>query len=234
MAKRKSAAGYMTPGEQIAGTVFFVIYLLVLPFAAGPIFDLAARVLGTSLSQSLRSAVYYGLLAVTALVIFHGFLGRTTRNLMDNLGSACKGALGGIVALYGLNELVYRLSHLLTGNQLDLNDSVISAQIQAVPQTAMVIVVLASPFVEEVLFRGLVFGNLRNKGRVPAYLISGLLFAFLHLWQFVLVHQDTAYFLVLLLYLVPGLVLAGVYEYSATLWSSIAVHAAVNALAWLL
>ena len=234
MAKRKSAAGYMTPGEQIAGTVFFVIYLLVLPFAAGPIFDLAARVLGTSLSQSLRSAVYYGLLAVTALVIFHGFLGRTTRNLMDNLGSACKGALGGIVALYGLNELVYRLSHLLTGNQLDLNDSVISAQIQAVPQTAMVIVVLASPFVEEVLFRGLVFGNLRNKGRVPAYLISGLLFAFLHLWQFVLVHQDTAYFLVLLQYLVPGLVLAGVYEYSATLWSSIAVHAAVNALAWLL
>ena len=234
MAKRKSAAGYMTPGEQIAGTVFFVIYLLVLPFAAGPIFDLAARVLGTSLSQSLRSAVYYGLLAVTALVIFHGFLGRTTRNLMDNLGSACKGALGGIVALYGLNELVYRLSHLLTGNQLDLNDSVISAQIQAVPQTAMVIVVLASPFVEEVLFRGLVFGNLRNKGRVPAYLISGLLFAFLHLWQFVLVHQDTAYFLVLLQYLVPGLALAGVYEYSGTLWSSIAVHAAVNALAWLL
>ena len=69
---------------------------------------------------------------------------------------------------------------------------------------------------------------------LPAYLISGLLFAFLHLWQFVLVHQDTAYFLVLLQYLVPGLVLAGVYEYSGTLWSSIAVHAAVNALAWLL
>ena len=32
MAKRKSAS-YMTPGEQIAGTVFFVIYLVVLPFA---------------------------------------------------------------------------------------------------------------------------------------------------------------------------------------------------------
>ena len=30
MAKRKSAS-YMTPGEQIAGTVFFVIYLVVLP-----------------------------------------------------------------------------------------------------------------------------------------------------------------------------------------------------------
>ena len=30
MAKRKSSP-YMSPGEQIAGTVFFVIYLVVLP-----------------------------------------------------------------------------------------------------------------------------------------------------------------------------------------------------------
>ena len=35
MAKRKPAA-YMSSGEQIAGTVFFFVYLLVLPFAAGP------------------------------------------------------------------------------------------------------------------------------------------------------------------------------------------------------
>ena len=32
MQKRKSGA-YMSPGEQIAGTVFFAVYLLVLPFA---------------------------------------------------------------------------------------------------------------------------------------------------------------------------------------------------------
>lgn len=230
MAKRKSAAGYMTPGEQIAGTVFFVIYLLVLPFAAGPIFDLAARVLGTSLSQSLRSAVYYGLLAVTALVIFHGFLGRTTRNLMDNLGSACKGALGGIVALYGLNELVYRLSHLLTGNQLDLNDSVISAQIRSAPWSTFLIVVLLAPFIEEVLFRGLVFGGLKGRSRAVAYAVSCLLFAFLHVWQFAAVHQDLTYFLLMLQYLVPGLVLAWCYDRSGTLWASIAVHVLANLL----
>ena len=36
MAKRK-AASYMTPGEQIAGVIFFLIYLLVLPFATAPL-----------------------------------------------------------------------------------------------------------------------------------------------------------------------------------------------------
>ena len=37
MAKKKTA-GYMSPGEQIAGVVFFVVYLLVLPFASDPLF----------------------------------------------------------------------------------------------------------------------------------------------------------------------------------------------------
>ena len=52
MAKRKSAS-YMTPGEQIAGTVFFVIYLVVLPFATAPLFRLAERLLDASISPSL-------------------------------------------------------------------------------------------------------------------------------------------------------------------------------------
>ena len=38
MAKRTSTT-YLTPGEQVAGAVLFVIYLLVLPFAAGPLFS---------------------------------------------------------------------------------------------------------------------------------------------------------------------------------------------------
>ena len=49
MAKRKSSP-YMSPGEQIAGTVFFVIYLVVLPFATAPLFRLAERLLAVSTS----------------------------------------------------------------------------------------------------------------------------------------------------------------------------------------
>lgn len=45
----------MSPGEQIAGTVFFVIYLVVLPFAAAPLFRLMERLLGTDISPSLQT-----------------------------------------------------------------------------------------------------------------------------------------------------------------------------------
>ena len=53
MAKRKSAP-YMSAGEQIAGTAFFVIYLVVLPFVTGPLFRLAGGLLGITISQSLQ------------------------------------------------------------------------------------------------------------------------------------------------------------------------------------
>ena len=229
MAKRKSST-YMTPGEQIAGVVFFVIYLLVLPFATAPAFRLAGRLLGVTISGALQNIIYYYILFAVTLIIFHGFLGRTTRHLADNLDGAGKTLLIGLVALYGLNELVYRLTNLVFTNHTNLNDTTISAQIDDAPHVTLLIVIFLAPFVEEVLFRGLVFGNLKPKSRTAAYLVSCLLFALLHVWQFAVVNQDITYFLLMVQYLVPGLVLAWVYDHTGTLWTSIGLHAAANAL----
>ena len=229
MAKKKTSP-YMTPGEQIAGTVFFVIYLVVLPFAAGPLFRLAGRLLDVTISAALQNVIYYYVLFAVTVLIFHKFLARTCRNLADNLGGACRMLLVGLVALYGLNELAYRLTNLSITNRTNLNDTAISAQMDSAPYMTLLIVVLLAPFVEEVLFRGLVFGNLKGKSRPVAYVVSCALFALLHVWQFAVVHQDVTYFLLMLQYLVPGVVLAWAYDRSGTLWTSIALHALANAL----
>lgn len=220
----------MTYGEQIAGVVFFVIYLLVLPFVTNPLFDLAGRLLAVSISAAMRDVLYYYILFAVTIIIFHGFLARTSRHLMDNLGGACKTAAAGLVGLYGLNELVYRLTNLIFTNRTNLNDTTISAQIDDAPHMTLLIVIFLAPFVEEVLFRGLVFGNLKSRSRALAYVVSCLLFALLHVWQFAVVKQDVTYFLLMIQYLVPGLVLAWAYDHSGTLWASIGLHAAANAL----
>lgn len=234
MAKRKSTA-YMTSGEQIAGTVFFMIYLVVLPFATAPLFRWVGVLLGMEISSGLQNIIYYYVLFAVTIIIFHGFLGRTSRQLADNLGTACRTLVIGLIALYGLNELMYRLTNLVVTNRTNLNDVTISAQIEDAPHMTMLIVLLLAPFVEEVLFRGLVFGNLRTKSRTVAYLVSCLLFALLHVWQFAVVNQDLTYFLLMIQYLVPGLVLAWVYDYSGTLWTSIGLHIVANALSvWIM
>lgn len=229
MAKRK-AATYMPAGEQIAGVVFFVIYLLVLPFATTPVFQLAGRLLDVTISSAMQNIIYYYVLFAVTIIIFHGFLGRTSRHFADNLGDSCKTLVIGLIGLYGLNELVYRLTNLVFTNHTNLNDTTISAQIDDAPHMTLLIVIFLAPFVEEVLFRGLVFGNLKGKSRAVAYLVSCLLFALLHVWQFAVVNQDITYFLLMVQYLVPGLVLAWAYEHSGTLWTSIGLHAAANAL----
>ena len=229
MAKKQSSL-YMTPSEQVAGVVFFVIYLLVLPFATAPMFRLLERLLAAEISPAMEHTIYYYVLFAVTLVIFHGFLGRTTRYLLDRISLVGKTLLVGMVAHYGLNELVYRLANLVISGRANLNDTTISAQIDDAPRSTLLIVIFLAPFVEETLFRGLVFGNLKNKGRLMGYAVSCLLFALLHVWQFAVNHQDVTYFLVMVQYLVPGLVLAWAYEHSGTLWTAIGVHAAVNAL----
>jgi membrane protease YdiL (CAAX protease family) len=229
MAKKQSSL-YMTATEQVAGVVFFVIYLLVLPFATAPLFRLVERMLATDLSPAVQNTIYYYLLFAVTVVIFHAFLGRTTRHLFDRGPLVGKTILTGMVAHYGLNELVYRVANLLISGRTNLNDTTISAQIDDAPRSTLLIVIFLAPFVEEVLFRGLVFGNLKNKSRVVGYAVSCTLFALLHVWQFAVNHQDVTYFLVMVQYLVPGLVLAWAYEHSGTLWTAIGIHAAVNAL----
>lgn len=230
MAKKKYTS-YLTPGEQIAGVIFLIIYLVVLPFVTRPLFDFLEELLSVSLSETLRNMIYYYVLFAVTVVIFHRFIGHTTRRLADNLGLACQTVLVGLVALYGLNELVFRLTNLIVTNRTNLNDTTISAQIQDAPRVTALIIIFLAPFVEEVLFRGLVFGCLKLKSRAVGYAISCLLFALLHVWQFAVVQQDITYFLLMLQYLVPGLVLAWAYDRSGTLWTSIGLHAAANALA---
>ncbi len=86
--KKKTLPSHLTDFEKLAGVILLLIYLVVLPFATAPLFRLAERLLGTAISPSLQNAIYYYVLFAVTLVIFHSFLGRTTRNFADNLGNA--------------------------------------------------------------------------------------------------------------------------------------------------
>ena len=99
---RRKTTTYMSPGEQIGGTVFFMIYLLVLPFAAGPLFRLAGGLLGVTISGAMQSILTYYILFAVSIIVFHAFLARTTRHLAENLGLAVKTLGLGLVGLYGL------------------------------------------------------------------------------------------------------------------------------------
>ena len=226
----KRHAGSLTRLERVGGTAFFVFYLLLLPLAAGPARGLAEELLGRPVSGELYGAAYYyGLFAVTA-ILFHHLLAVSTRRFLDEPALTLKTAAVGVVAHYGLLELASRLGRLFADRSANLNDAAISARTGSAPHMTLLIVLFLAPFVEETLFRGLVFGGLKGRSRPLAYAASCALFALAHVWQFAVAGRDPAYFLLMAQYLIPGLVLAWAYDHAGTLWASVALHAGVNAL----
>ena len=231
---KKTASPWLTDFERIAGGVFFLLYLIVFPLLMGWIFRGVEFLLGISLSQSEENALYYYVAFVLTILIFYNFIGKTTHRFFSGLGHTLAAAGVGIVAFYGLNELLYRLTSVALGNQLNLNDITISAQIHDAPRPTLLIVIFIAPFVEEVLFRGYVFGMLRGHSKILAWGVSCVLFAFLHVWQLAAGSWSLWTVVLLVQYLVPGLVLAWTYDRSGSLWGPILLHMAVNALSvWL-
>ena len=228
---KKASSTYMTQTECIAGAVFFAVYLLVMPMLADKLFDLAGTLLDISISAARRNTLYYYVIFAVTVLLFHGFLARTTTRLLDDLNGALTTLFLALVGFYGANELLYRVGRVLWGSRVNLNDTAIAAQISDVPRLTALIVIFLAPFVEEVLFRGLVFGCIRDKSRIVAYPVSAALFALLHVWAFAHGSFGAAQVFLLLQYLVPGLVFAWAFDRTDTLWTPILLHALVNALA---
>ena len=231
MARKTAATTHMDQTERLAGAIFFVVYLLVMPLLLDRLFSLVETLLGTRIEPGFRSALYYYFLFAVTLIIFHRFLALTTSRFFDDLNRSLTALFFSLLVFYGANELMYRVLSLFFANRPNLNDIAIAAQVGAAPRTTALIIVFLSPFVEEVLFRGLVFGCLKDMSRAAAYIVSAVLFSLLHVWTFALWQWDLTYLILMLQYLVPGLVFAWAFDRSGTLWTSILLHAIVNALA---
>ncbi len=231
---KKAATTHMEPYERLAGTIFFLVYLLVMPLLADKLFALAQTLLGVRLGATQQNEIYHYVLFGVTLLIFHRFLALTTSRFFDNLNHSLTTLFLSLLVFYGANELSYRVCRLFFHTRVNLNDTAIAAQVGSAPRPTLLIAVLIAPFVEEVLFRGLVFGCLKEKSRVVAYALSALLFAFLYVWALARASWTVESFVLLAQYLIPGLVFAWAFDRSGTLWASILLHAIVNALALLI
>ena len=230
MAKKSPSSSYLTHFETLAGGVLLLLYLLVLPWTADGLFRGLEHLMGAPIGQGTRQVILWCVLFAATLVVFYQFTGDTTRRFLASLGEAVAGAGLGLVLFYGLNELTFRILRVALGARVNLNDLAVFAQSRPAPQGPLWIVVLVAPFVEEVFFRGYVFGAIRGRSRTAAYAVSCGLYAFHSLWALVSGFSLPALALALQ-YLVPGFVLAWCYDRTGTLWTPILVHITVNALA---
>lgn len=86
--------------------------------------------------------------------------------------------------------------------------------------------IFLAPIVEELMFRGGVFGVLRRYNRIAAYAASMILFSVYHVWSYAM-HQPAAWIYVIQ-YLPISWLLCRCYERCKTIWASIFLHMLIN------
>lgn len=224
MQKRRFSV-VMSRWELFGGLCYFFFYLLLL----NPLLQLfLTNVLHQEVTTLRLNIWFYGACALLTALFFGRFLLGNLRPLRQDLRrSLLKTFL--CLLLYGATSiLVSALILWILPDYSNYNNNAVLGIMGENPAFLILMSVILAPVIEECLFRGLVFGNLRRCSRVLAYAVTALGFSAIHVVGYLGVLSPLEVALSALQYLPATLVLCGLYEQTDTIWSPILLHAVIN------
>jgi membrane protease YdiL (CAAX protease family) len=215
-----------SPASAVDVVVILVIYFLGYTFLFPALILLIGEVIPGFTEWPYTDVIYHGIMTLVFL-----FLGRRylqEKGKVWNLKTLLIVFQGFLAMLFGaalLNILISTLTGLDTSiNQQTLIDYFLENSLAVTVQA-----VIFAPIAEEVVFRGVLFRQLRVNNRVIIpLLVSSMVFAAMHALGAVLMGAwSDLWFIPMYAYM--GLVLAVVYERTQNLYAAIAVHLLNNA-----
>lgn len=156
MKRNRSLSACPTAQESVAGGVYFIFQLVLLP----SILRWVNAQLSQPLTETELNFTYYLINFLATILIYHEFLGRSARQATQHLAYFCQAVVLGLAAYYACNFLTLRLIRLLVPGFTNYNDAVISAMSRSGRYLMVVSTVILVPPAEECVFRGLIFRNL--------------------------------------------------------------------------
>lgn len=224
----------LTVQEQRVGWVFLGLYLLVFPFLMGFVMDLLGQRWELGFTVAQANAAYFTVILLLLIAVFWEFLRHGAVTLADNLMPS--------VFAFGAGFFLALVLTCLAGLlPLPVSNPVLSpaadpmgykGQYAMTPGATLAVVALLQPAVEEILFRGLLFGSLRKRSRVLAYAVSAGLFALGAVWRYAVstaLDGGALYLLLAIQYLPMGLVQCWSYDISGSVFTPIALRMALQA-----
>lgn len=225
MKKSRSISSYLSSNETIAGFLYLAFQLLCLPSLLTFINDQLRPPLNTAELNFL----FYMVNFIAILLIFHDFLSRSLRQVLQHPINFCEAVILGFVAYYACKWLTTQVMDLLVPDFSNYNDEAIAAMSKGNYFLMVIGACILVPPVEECLYRGLIFRNLYGKSRWAAYIVSILAFAVIHIIGYIGQYSALELIMAFLQYLPAGLCLAWSYTRGDTIFAPIVIHAAINA-----
>ena len=220
----------MTRGEKIAGWIYLPVHVLLLPLLLSSIFYALSG--GSELPDGVTLNVWYYLIGLIVLLALQfRFFRESYHVLVRDLRRALLTRVIGYGILVVCNvalNLIVQIFGSLPGSP---NDDAVESLAQIDNRRMAAIGVIMAPIVEEALFRGMIFGSIRPKSRVAAYVVSIVLFSIYHVWQYAVADLSLLPLVSAVAYVPISFVLAFCYDRTNSIWTPIFFHMFYNALA---
>ena len=224
--KKKNFTSSMKTSERVLGIVQIPVHTAVIPFALFFIF----AALAIELSDPHMTLIHYTLSFLYSVGFLFRFFRKSFSDFIGSFWRSVQSVILGFAMYFALlMVLAFVLNYLSPSANPNTEEVLRQAKLNS--NVMLVVSVMLAPIVEEGMFRGALFGTIRQKSRIAAYIISALLFAVYHLWQYFVIGFSAETLILLLQYIPPSIALAWCYEKSENIWSPILLHAAMNAIA---
>lgn len=220
----------LRPSEKYIGIAYLVFQFALLPL----LLQMAATALSWEVDGTAINALYFSINFLATLVIFRQLLKRSVLQMVHDPEALLFASAVGF-GVYRVSSIVIGLLiTLLFPDFANLNDGAVIDILGQYPLLMFVCTVVLAPVAEELLFRGLIFGWLQEKNVLLGYILSTLLFAAIHVVQYIGLYSVEHIFVALVMYLPAGLCFAWAYQRSGSIISPILIHAINNFLAFLI
>lgn len=216
----------LSTAEQVAGFCYLPFYVVLLSL----LLQYLSGLLGLHLTDLQINICYFVINCIMVWVIFHNFLIRSFHGI--RFWELVQALILGFVLYYAGNFVFALIMDWLNINITSYNDETILMLAEQSKAAMIICAVILAPMVEETLVRGLLFGVIRRKSRIAAYVVSIVFFAVIHVWQYLLAYDFKSVLFAALQYIPAGIALGWTYEKSNTIWAPILLHMVINAISF--
>lgn len=215
----------MQKTQRNAGYAYLPFHIFLIPL----FLEMLDRYLPKGIGQTTQYIVYYGLGLLFCFIVMWKYLRSAYDVLADNV---IKNIVTFIFAYIIYDLLDYIADALLL---VILGDAVIKSNNDAIMSIASIdskaalgLMWFIAPIIEEILFRGVLFGSLQPKNRTMAYVVSIAVYALYSIWQYAVALNDWRMLIYMIECIPLGYALNWLYEKTNCIWMPIFLHMLIN------
>lgn len=214
----------LTKPQKALGFIYLVLHVLVLPILLAMLQEYTP-----GMDDYTVNVAYYAIGMGFCLIFMWGFLRRGFDIFLDGL-PRCLIALALAYIIQMFLSLFTSVAILLLPWDMTALPAIEDSQsfVQQYYWPSIAMLGIMAPVIEEVLFRGVLFGSLLKRNRNWAYVLSIALFGLSHVWQGALASMDFRILFFALMDIPMGFALAWSYEKSGSIWTAIFLHMLVG------